>query len=129
MYICHKCALEINSWNDRTKRIDIKGTVYFVYIPDIGYYKLGVTTTSIEERFKNSFMPYSYKTIWSHEYSTAKEAYQVEAIMFRKYKEFRPYSQYVRPQTFKCFGGYTELLTCEIPITALQQSNLLSKGI
>ena len=127
VYICHKCALEVNSWNSRTERIDIKGTLYFIYIPDIEHYKLGVTTTSINDRF--SSLPYEYKTIWNYDFDTAKEAYQVESILFRKYKDYRPYSNYVHPKNFERFGGYTELLTCEIPITALQQSNLLSKGI
>ena len=127
VYICHKCALEINSWNSRTERIDIKGTLYFIYIPDIEHFKLGVTTTSIKDRF--SSLPYKYETVWNYEFDTAKEAYQVESILFRKYKDYRPYSNYVYPKNFERFGGYTELLTCEIPITALQQSNLLSKGI
>lgn len=125
VYICHKCALEVNSWNSRTERIDIKGTLYFIYIPDIKHYKLGVTTVSIKDRF--SSLPYEYETIWNYVFNTAKEAYQVESILFRKYKEYRPYSNYVHPKSFERFGGYTELLTCEIPFTALQCSNTLSK--
>ena len=125
VYICHKCALEVNSWNSRTERIDIKGTLYFIYIPDIEHFKLGVTTTSIKDRF--SSLPYKYETIWNYEFDTAKEAYQIESILFRKYKEYRPYSNYVYPKNFERFGGYTELLTCEIPFTAIQCSNALSK--
>ena len=125
IYICHKCALEANSWGSRTKRIDIKGILYFIYIPSIDHYKLGVTTTSVKERFYN--LPYDYIVKWEQTFFTAKDAYKMESILFRQYKNYRPYSQYMLPTKFELFGGYTELLTCDIPITALQRSNLLSK--
>lgn len=124
VYICHHCATEANSWSERTKRIDIPGTIYHIYLPELNMYKLGVTTTSIEERFRQ--LSYTYKILWEQELNTLKEAFLLEAQLFRRYKDYRPFSAYKLP-SFEPFGGYTELLTCEIPITALQCSNTLSK--
>ncbi len=119
-YICPLCAQEANSWGNRTKRTDASATVYHIFIPDINMYKIGVTSKSIKERFR--CFPYTYVEMWKKEFSTIKEAYEYETAIFREYKNYRSKN----PIKIK-FGGYTELLTCEIPITAFRSSNTTSK--
>lgn len=126
IHLCHTCAQDANSWGNRTRRVDVPGTVYFIHIPSIGHYKLGATKTGVTERFRQ--LPHDYTVVWEQEFDTLKEAYDSESRLFRVYKDFRPYTAYRKPSTFELFGGYTELLSCEIPFTALQQSDLLSKN-
>jgi len=118
-YICSLCAQDANSWGGRFRREDIPGTVYHIYVPELRIWKLGVTSSTVKDRFRQ--FPYPYKVLWEQKFDTLKSAYITELQLFRKYKKFRNKTKY------KELSGYTELLTCEIPITALQQSNLLSK--
>lgn len=111
--ICPKCVSELNSWNTRSKREDTPGIVYFIYIPDIDHYKFGVTTTSVQQRL--SALPHKYEIICTLNLPTAKAAYALETAMFREFQQFRPYSKYVKPTSFSCFGGYTELLNSQLP--------------
>ena len=120
-YICPMCAQDNNSWGGRFRRIDVSGTLYHIYIHELGIYKLGVTSQSVKKRFRQ--FEYKFDILWEQEFSTLKQAYIAEMQLFRKYKEYR------NKHLYTDISGYTELLTCEIPITALQQSNLLSKGI
>ena len=120
-YICPMCAQDNNSWGGRFRRIDVSGTLYHIYIHELGIYKLGVTSQSVKKRFRQ--FEYKFDILWEQEFSTLKQAYIAEMQLFRKYKEYR------NKHLHTDISGYTELLTCEIPITALQQSNLLSKGI
>lgn len=125
VYICHTCAIEASGWDARRYREDIEGTLYFIYIKDIEMYKIGVTSLSTKDRFKD--LKYTYDVIWEVTLPTLREAYDTETRLLRVYKDYKPFTQYVKPKTFEAFGGYTELLTCLIPKTAIQQSNLLSK--
>lgn len=120
-YICSTCAQEHNSWGGRFRRTDISGILYLIYIPAITMYKLGVTSQSVQERFGQ--FPYSFEVVWQQTFETLKDAYLTEMQLFRRYKEYRNKSLY------KDISGYTELLTCEIPITALRSSNTTSKEI
>ena len=111
--ICPKCVAEKNAWNTRHTREDIKGIVYFIHIPEINHYKLGVTTTSVDKRL--STLEHDYTVLCTLEMPTAKEAYALEQKLFKLFKDFRPYSKYVKPTLFNCFGGYTELLSSTLP--------------
>lgn len=118
-YLCTACAQENNSWGGRTKRIDVPGILYHIKVEELGVYKVGVTSTSITTRFRQ--LKHKYSVIWQQEFDTLREAYKNEAVLLRKYSKNR------NKTSFSEIPGYTEFLNCEIPITALQQSNLLSK--
>ena len=111
VYICHKCAMDNNSFDVRLKRTDIKGKLYFIYIPDINLWKIGVTTLTIEKRFRR--LPYSYEVIWEHEYPTVKEAYEKEFFFLQQYRKYRMYTS--PTNLLGESKGSTELLTCVIP--------------
>lgn len=111
VYICHKCAMDNNSFDVRLKRTDIKGKLYLIYIPDINLWKIGVTTLTVEKRFRR--LPYSYEVIWEHEYPTVKEAYEKEFFFLQKYRKYRMYTS--PTNLLGESKGSTELLTCVIP--------------
>lgn len=111
-YICRECARENNAFDVRLKRTDVKGKLYFIYIPHLKIWKIGVTTKTLEERFRN--LPYTYEIVWEHEYPTVKEAYEKEFFFLKAYRQYR---KFISPTNVlgKCKGS-TELLTCVIPI-------------
>lgn len=117
--VCPLCAQDNNSWAGRFRRTDIPGVIYHIYIPELKMWKLGVTSNSVKERFRQ--FPHSYEVLWIYETDTLKQAYLTEMQLFRKYKKHRNRTKH------SDISGYTELLTCEIPITALRSSNTASK--
>lgn len=123
VYICYKCSLENNAYNKRWYRTDIKGTLYFIYIPSLNLYKIGVTSKTVRQRFRG--IAHEYQILWSYTYNTLKEAYEKESFLLKQYRKYRnfnlPSNLLGKPK------GVTELLTCRIPNFAIQQSNLLSK--
>lgn len=118
-YLCSFCAQDHNSWGGRFRRIDIPGLLYHIFIPTLNMWKLGVTSTTVKERFRQ--FPYDYIIVWERSFITLNEAYLNEMQLFRKFKHSRNKTLYTE------LSGYTELLTCEIPITALHSSNAMSK--
>lgn len=123
VFICPLCAQDNNSWGGRFRRTDVKGILYFIYIPELQLWKLGVTSKSVKERLKS--LKYKYNILWTHEYDTLAEAYEKESLLFKKYKMFRR-NRNLPKVLGKCKGN-SELMTCEIPNTAIQCSNTLSK--
>ena len=111
VYICYKCALENNEYNKRWYRTDIRGTIYFIYIPQLNLYKIGVTSKSIHIRFRG--IPYDYEGIWSYTYNTLKEAYEKESFYLKHYRQYRNFK--LSSDLLGRAGGTTELLTCRIP--------------
>lgn len=55
------------------------------------YYKIGITTTSIEKRFASE--KYPYKILWQKTYASGKTAYTKEQKILKKYNRFR-YTEY-----------------------------------
>lgn len=123
VYICPLCAQDQNSWGGRFRRTDVKGTLYFIHIPELSVWKLGVTSKTVKERLQQ--LKHSYNIIWEVTYDTLAEAYSKETAMFKQYKNFRR-SRALPKLLGKCRGN-SELMTCEIPNPAIQYSNVLSK--
>lgn len=105
---CPHCFQENNSWGGRTRRIDIPGTLYFIYFKDLNLYKLGVTARTVKARFKGYI---DYEVLWTKEFNTLAEAYDEETRLFRKYSEIR----YKGKENLLKLGGSTELLHHFIP--------------
>lgn len=122
MYLCASCAFEEQSWGARTKRTDIPGTLYFLKFTALGIYKLGVTSKTVADRFRQE--PEPYEILWELGFDTLASAYEAETQAFRDYREFRRCRN--APRLLQK-GGYTELLTCFIPKNAIRTSNCTSK--
>ena len=122
-YLCPLCAQDHNSWGGRFRRTDVKGTIYFIHIPKLQLWKLGVTSTSIKERLKN--LSFNYIIEWECTFSTLAEAYKKESLLFKQFKDFRR-DRNLPKVLGKCKGN-SELMTCSIPISAIHGSNSMSK--
>lgn len=122
-YICPLCSQDHNSWGGRFRRTDVAGILYFIELPTLGVYKLGVTSKSTEERLRS--LKHPYNVLWEVKFPTLKDAYEKETYLFRKFKDFRR-DRNAEPLLGKCKGN-SELVTCLIPKTAIQCSNALSK--
>lgn len=122
-HICSLCAQDHNSWGGRFRRTDIPGILYFIEIPELNLYKLGVTSKTVAGRLKQ--LKFSYTILWEHHFPTLKEAYEAETRLFKKYKTSRR-GRNAPAVLGKCKGN-SELMTCLIPKTAIQCSNTLSK--
>ena len=91
------------SWNTRWHRTDVKGTVYFIYLEELGLYKLGVTHRNIKRRLIE--IKHKPKIIWTINLPTLADAFLLEMHIFRKYQQYK-----VKDKNITKFGGYTELL-------------------
>lgn len=106
---CQKCANESLEGGYNPKVAEIKkeewmlrpAKVYTIqcWNDEEEFYKIGITTTSIEMRFRNSYMPYRYRVI-DIIYTNLYDAVYLETKMHKENKN--PYM----PKLF--FKGYTE---------------------
>ena len=112
---CPKCGDIINGCSRKQfKRRCIKnnkgfGTLYLIvcYSDFETFYKIGITSTSIEKRFSSYNMPYEYEVIRSITLSPEK-VYDLESSLMKDLSAYR-----YRPK--QVFGGYTECFS-ELPI-------------
>lgn len=118
VYFCPLCAQDNNSWGGRTRRTDIEGTLYFIYIPLLKVWKLGVTKHTVEERQRD--LPHEYEIVWTAKFTTLKAAYAEETRLFREYKDNR--LKEVSKGLLGKAKGITELLNCSIPLTKVSLS-------
>lgn len=118
IYFCPLCAQDNNSWGGRFRKTDIKGTLYFIYIPLLKVWKLGVTKDTVEFRQKD--LKYEYTIIWTKEFQTLKAAYAEETRLFQVYKDNR--LKGVQKGLLGKAKGITELLNCSIPLTEVSHS-------
>jgi len=118
VYFCPLCAQDNNSWGGRARRTDIGGTLYFIHIPLLNVWKLGVTKHTVEERQRD--LPHEYEVVWTVKFTTLKAAYAEETRLFRVYKDHR--LKEVPKGLLGKAKGITELLNCSIPLTEVSHS-------
>ena len=118
VYFCPLCSQDNNSWGGRTRRTDIKGTLYLIHIPLLNVWKLGVTKHTVEERQRD--LSHEYEIVWTAGFTTLKAAYAEEARLFREYKDNR--LKGVPKGLLGKAKGITELLNCSIPLTEVSHS-------
>jgi len=104
IHLCGKCNSDLNAWKTRMARTDIKGKVYFVYLPDIGMFKCGVTYREVHARMRE--LRLTYEILWVLDFDTLSDAYHFEYRFFRHHKDLRYKGDRLIEQ-----GGYTELMT------------------
>lgn len=76
------------------------------------FYKIGITSRTIEERFPSTtIMPYNYEIVYTY-ICDAKCVWETEKEFHRKYKPFK-----YTPN--KIFGGFTECFSEKIPIESI----------
>ena len=103
---CPKCGFELTAWNKSAytacAEINGKSCVYLIkcFSDDESFYKIGITSTDLNYRFKKSKMPYSFIVI-STKTEGASADWDNEKKLHRNLKKFR-YKPLVS------FGGETE---------------------
>lgn len=84
-YGCKYCASHGKGRVDFTKPC----TLYYLHIKDINYYKIGITTLSIDHRYRTAFDKEQFDVVFTKVYETGKEAYDVEQALLLKYSHLK----------------------------------------
>ena len=71
-----------------TNANDKPTTLYYIYFPQLNLWKIGCTYKSVSERFKQE--PLEYQVLFTKEYNTGYEAYEVERWLLEYTKADRP---------------------------------------
>ncbi len=112
---CKECAAIKRV--SHAKVCDTSGWILYYHKPTIlyyikftldgtDYYKIGITTKTIEQRFAYETTP--FKILWSKQYSDGEYAYDQEQRILRQYRECRYYGDYILK------SGNSELFTKNI---------------
>lgn len=85
---CQKCSTEINKFKKRLSS-ENPATLYYIKIlkNEDAFYKIGVTTKSIKERFKKEFLDIFIIASW--EYDHEKDAYRKEQEIINYFRQFK----------------------------------------
>ena len=81
-YGCSKCASYGKGRVDMNKPCKL----YYLNIKGTSLYKLGITTRSIEERYRLSFDRDQFNIVFIKKYHTGREAYNAEQSLFAEFK-------------------------------------------
>ena len=84
-YVCNSCANAAGSYNSRRNCEDRTALVYLVYFPEHALWKVGVTSRTVEERFKGEIV----ESVWTIPTTSEKDAYSIERIILQKYDSLR----------------------------------------
>ena len=112
--VCPSCGKDENSFNSRWYRTDIPGKVYFMYLPKIKKWKLGVTHRDVRKRRKELGGKAFCEIQWVYNTKTLRDAYLLEHEILKLHKQDR----YTGPKLFD-YGGHTELLN--VPLSELTE--------
>lgn len=104
VHLCSGCNNDLNAWKTRMSRTDVKGKVYFVYLPDMSMFKCGVTYRDVKKRLDE--LKCKYEILWVLDFETLANAYHFEYQFFRHHKALR-----YKGERLIAKGGYTELMT------------------
>ena len=93
---CPRCAAKKSRY-DTYK--DVPTTLYYIYLNDREVYKIGITQTSVKERYPRE----PYELIMTKKFDDGLLAYDLEQDIIHKFKDFR--ASY---ETISDFGGRSE---------------------
>jgi len=103
-YGCKKCTSYGKGRVDLSKPC----TLYYLHLPDLGFYKLGITTRPITERYRTKFDQEQFTILFTISSDTGKLAYDYEQSMLRKFTNCK----YQGPKVLH--SGNTEIFTLDI---------------
>ena len=109
---CKECARK-HMGNGRSYFRDKLTTLYVLELPN-NLFKIGITTKSIEERYKDDKI--SYNVVFAATFFNGEDAFNIELTIKRKFRRFG----YFGPPIFK-YTGNTEIFTCDV-LSDLQQT-------
>ena len=103
-YGCSKCA----SYGKGRVSDTLPCTFYYLHISGTNLYKVGITTLSLEHRYRTKFDRDQIEVIFTLSFPTGKEAYEYEQSLLQTYSHLRYYGDKVLST------GNTELFTADI---------------
>lgn len=103
-YGCKHCASHGKGRVDMGKPC----TLYYLRLKDIDYYKIGITSLSIEHRYRTAFDKEQFDIVFTKQFSTGREAYDTEQELLSKYTHLI----HTGPKLLKT--GNTEIFTEDI---------------
>ena len=83
-------------------------TFYYLHLPDLDLYKIGITTLTVEHRYRTSFDREQFTVLFTKLFSTGREAYEYEQSLIAQYNKYK----YIGEKVLKT--GNTELFTTNI---------------
>lgn len=103
-YGCKHCA------SNGKGRVDMTAscTFYYLHLPDVNLYKIGITTRTIEERYRTAFDRDQFTVVLTKAFDTGREAYEYEQSLISAYTQYK----YQGENILKT--GNTELFTIDI---------------
>lgn len=63
--------------------------LYYLYLPDFNYYKIGITSQNISLRYRTKFDQEQFQIVFIKKYLTGNEAYEKEQQILKKYQHLR----------------------------------------
>lgn len=84
-YGCKHCASHGKGRVDFSKPC----TLYYLHIKDLDFYKIGITTLSIEHRYRTSFDKEQFEVVFTKTFDSGKEAYELEQTLLTTFTHLR----------------------------------------
>ena len=103
-YGCSHCASHGKGRVDMNKPC----TLYYLHIKNTTLYKIGITSLSIEHRYRTAFDKEQFDVVFTKHYQTGREAYTIEQSLLKQFAS----SSYTGGKILKT--GNTELFTEDI---------------
>lgn len=126
---CPECAIGRIGWNSR-RHVEGTHMLYYVHIPSINMWKIGVTKHSVKERFRKA--EFETEVLHIVYYSNAMGAYLAEQLILNTFIQFRYKTQMLRDKGVPnvISDGNYELFTENIlqeVLTCLEKNSLLGQ--
>lgn len=102
---CPHCAF---SYNTNRLYLDGPAILYYLKVTDVDntvYYKIGITTLSVEERYSKKEL-HHIEVLWTKAYEDGYKCYEVEQFILNKFHGYR-----LREPIEVLKAGYSELFT------------------
>lgn len=103
-YGCKHCA----SHGKGRVNMDNQCTLYYLKLVDLDFYKIGITSTSITNRYRTAFDQEQFEIVFTKTYQTGREAYTIEQKLLKYFASVG----YVGDKILKT--GNTEIFTEDI---------------
>lgn len=103
-YGCKHCASHGKGRVDMSKPC----TLYYLHLPDLDYYKIGITSLSVDHRYRTTFDREQFTVVFTKLYPTGREAYEEEQKLLSTFSHLK----HVRAKVLS--AGNTEIFTKDI---------------
>lgn len=104
-YGCSKCT----NYGKGRVPTDKQCSLYYLHLPDLGYYKIGITSLDIRHRYRTKFDTEQFEIVFVKTYSSGKDAFDEEQRLLKQYDSLK-----YKGSTKILKSGNTEIFTEDI---------------